>query len=190
MTLKDEALVTEDRPPHPVATYLRLLWADKFATAAAVFLLVVVLSAILGPALFGKASLAMNLRGRNLAPFHLEHGWLMILGADSLGRPILARIIVAAQNTMTIAFLAVLCAAVAGGFLGLVAGYSRTRLSKSERDAAGSRPAKARRIPRRTSSLTRTPRRFGSTPCTLRIRRSGRAPSSGGPSETATRTRG
>ena len=111
MTLKDETLVTEDRPRHPVATYLRLLWADKFATAAAVFLLLVVLCAILGPALFGKASLAMNLRGRNLAPFHLEHGWLMVLGADSLGRPILARIIVAAQNTMTIAFLAVLCAA-------------------------------------------------------------------------------
>ena len=33
-----------------------MLWADKFAIAAAVFLVLVVLCAILGPALFGKAS--------------------------------------------------------------------------------------------------------------------------------------
>ena len=129
ITLKDDAIVTETRARHPVATFLRLLWADKFATAAAVFLIVVVLCAIFGPALFGKASLAMNLRGRNLAPFNLEQGWMMVLGADSLGRPILARIIVAAQNTMTIAALAVLAAAAVGGLLGLVAGYSRTQLS-------------------------------------------------------------
>ena len=58
----------------------------------------------------------MNLRGRNLAPFDLEQGWLMILGADSLGRPILARIDRRrAQNTITIAFFAVLAAATIGG---------------------------------------------------------------------------
>lgn len=127
MTLPSEA--TAERPTSRVATWLGLLWADKFATAAAVFLVLVALCAIFGPALFDKASGAMNLRGRNLAPFHLEQGWLMILGADSLGRPILARIVVAAQNTITIAFFAVLAAATVGGFLGLVSGYSRTQLS-------------------------------------------------------------
>ena len=35
----------------------------------------------------------------------------------------------AAQNTITIAFFAVLAAATIGGFLGLVSGYSRTQLS-------------------------------------------------------------
>jgi peptide/nickel transport system permease protein len=128
ITMKSEAELAEAHP-NPVATYLRLLWADKFATVAAIFLLLVVACAIFGPAFFEKASSGMNLRGRNLAPFHLDQGWLMILGADSLGRPILARIIVAAQNTITIAFLAVLCAVTVGGLLGLISGYSRTKLS-------------------------------------------------------------
>jgi peptide/nickel transport system permease protein len=128
ITLRTDAEMTVRRP-NPIPTYLRLLWADKFATAAAIFLLLVIFCAIFGPMLFEKASTAMNLRGRNLAPFHVDQGWLIVLGADSLGRPILARIIVAAQNTMTIAFLSVLSAAVVGGLLGLISGYSRTQLS-------------------------------------------------------------
>ena len=40
----------------------------------------------------------MNLRGATLAPFDLEQGWLFILGADALGRSLLARIIVAART--------------------------------------------------------------------------------------------
>ena len=80
-----------------------MLWRDKFATAAVIFLLVAILCAILGPALLGEAATKQNLRGRNAPPFSLEQGWLMILGADALGRPLLARIIVAAQNTLMIA---------------------------------------------------------------------------------------
>ena len=41
----------------------------------------------------------MNLRSRNAPPFTLEQGWLYLLGADALGRSILARLVVAAQNT-------------------------------------------------------------------------------------------
>ena len=47
----------------------------------------------------------------------------MILGADALGRPLLARIIVAAQNTLMIAAGAVALSATIGATLGLVAGY-------------------------------------------------------------------
>ena len=47
----------------------------------------------------------------------------MILGADALGRPLLARIIVAAQNTLMIAAGAVALSATIGAGLGLVAGY-------------------------------------------------------------------
>lgn len=114
---------------HSPPGWLRLLWADKYATVAAVFLLFVVAMAIFGPSLFADLSTKVNFRGRNLAPFQFEHGWLMILGADSLGRPILARILVAAQNTMTIAFFAVLAAGIVGGSLGLIAGYSRKLVS-------------------------------------------------------------
>ncbi len=49
----------------------------------------------------------------------------MVLGADTLGRSLLARLVVGAQNTIGIAFLAVLWFGGDRGLLGLVAGYSR-----------------------------------------------------------------
>jgi peptide/nickel transport system permease protein len=104
-------------------TVLAMLWRDKFATAAVMFLLLAVLCALLGPALLGEAATKQNLRGRNLPPFSLDQGWLMILGADALGRPLLARIVVAAQNTLMIAAGAVAISATFGAGLGLVAGY-------------------------------------------------------------------
>ena len=106
-----------------VRTVLGMLWRDKFATAAVIFLLIAILCALLGPALLGEAATRQNLRGRNLAPFSLEHGWMMFLGADALGRPLLARIIVAAQNTLMIAAGAVVLSATVGSGLGLIAGY-------------------------------------------------------------------
>lgn len=114
-------------PPAPprgrMATILAMLWRDKFATAAVLFLAIAILCAIFGPALIGDAATRQNLRGRNLPPFNLEQGWLMILGADALGRPLLARIIVAAQNTLMIAAGAVALSATIGAGLGLLAGY-------------------------------------------------------------------
>ena len=100
-----------------------LLWRDKFALAAASFLLVVVVCALIGPWWLGSEADAINLRGRNAPPFSVEHGWLFVLGADALGRSILARLIVASQNTMGVAAAAVCCSLVAGAALGLVAGF-------------------------------------------------------------------
>ena len=100
-----------------------MLWRDKLAFVAALYLTVVTLCAIFGPALLGDVATGMNLRQRNAPPFSLEHGWLYVLGADSLGRSILARLIVASQNTMAIAAAAVAIAMTVGGLLGLVAGY-------------------------------------------------------------------
>ena len=110
-------------PRGRMATILAMLWRDKFATAAVLFLAIAILCAIFGPALIGDAATRQNLRGRNLPPFNLEQGWLMILGADALGRPLLARIIVAAQNTLMIAAGAVALSATIGAGLGLLAGY-------------------------------------------------------------------
>ncbi len=128
------AVLSEAKPMTPVSpadpreagalrTVLGMLWRDKFATAAVIFLLVVILCAIVGPALLGEAATRQTLRGRNLPPFSLQQGWLMILGADALGRPLLARIVVAAQNTLLIAAGAVALSATIGAGLGLVAGY-------------------------------------------------------------------
>lgn len=102
---------------------LAMLWRDKTALVSALFLLVVAIAAIFGAWLLDPSTLTVNLRGRNLPPFSLDQGWLYVLGADSLGRSILSRIVVGASYTIGIAVASVLVALVVGGALGLVAGY-------------------------------------------------------------------
>jgi peptide/nickel transport system permease protein len=108
----------------------RMLWADKFALVAALFLLVVIILAIIGPHWLGDLANKQNLRGRNMAPFDWSRDWVYWLGADALGRPLLARIVVASQNTLMVAAGAVVLSAVVGTFLGLVAGFSGPRVSQ------------------------------------------------------------
>lgn len=115
----------------PVARWFALLWADKLAFFAAVFLLIALLCALFGPAVFEALATKQNLRGRNAPPFDLSRGWVYVLGADALGRPLLARIVVAAQNTLLVAGAAVAVSAIVGSALGLVAGYSRTRAAQA-----------------------------------------------------------
>lgn len=113
--------------PGALRRYARMLWADKFALCAVVFLLIVLLMAVLGPSLMGELATKQNLRGRNAPPFDLSRGWVWFLGADALGRPLLARIVVASQNTIMVAAGAVLGSAIIGTTLGLVAGYAGKR---------------------------------------------------------------
>jgi peptide/nickel transport system permease protein len=109
---------------------LRLLARDRFALAAAIFLALLVAGAVLGPWLLEELATRPQLRMRNAPPFTLEHGWGYILGADSLGRSILARLLVAARSTLTIAAVAVAFALVFGAALGLLAGFTRTWVSE------------------------------------------------------------
>lgn len=102
---------------------LQILWRDRLATVAALFLLVVLVCVVAGPLWLADEARAMNLMSRNTLPFSLDKGWLYVLGADNLGRSVLARIIVASRNTMLIAGAAVLSALVVGSILGLIAGY-------------------------------------------------------------------
>jgi peptide/nickel transport system permease protein len=102
---------------------LSMLWRDKLAFLSALVLLLIVLCALLGPALLGDMATSQNLRGRNSPPFDLARGWAFVLGGDSLGRPMLARLIVAARSTMLVAAGAVAFALVVGATLGLIAGY-------------------------------------------------------------------
>lgn len=111
-------------------TVMSMLWADKFATVAALFLIIVFLCAVFGPLLLDAVATKQNLRGRNALPFDPTRGWVFYFGGDALGRPLLARIIVAAQNTMMVAAGAVAASMLIGSSLGLVAGYSRGRASQ------------------------------------------------------------
>ncbi|MGO8536218.1 hypothetical protein ACC756_39210, partial [Rhizobium ruizarguesonis] len=58
--------------------------------------------------------------------FDITRGLLYVLGADALGRPLLARVFVAAQNTILVAAAAVFASSFVGTALVLVAGYSRS----------------------------------------------------------------
>ncbi|GGD24187.1 ABC transporter permease [Aureimonas glaciei] len=101
------------------------LWRDKLALVSMIFLVVIALTALLAPLLIGDAATKLGLRQRNLAPFTAGSGWLYVLGADTLGRSMLARLLVGARNTLGIAAAAVFASMLVGGALGLIAGYSR-----------------------------------------------------------------
>ena len=103
----------------------KLIARDPLACIAALFLIFVVTCAVVGPLVIGGLAEALNLRARNLPPFTLDQGWAYVLGADTLGRSLLARLLVGARNTLGIAVSAVLVSMIVGGTLGLLAGYSR-----------------------------------------------------------------
>ncbi|WP_417721073.1 ABC transporter permease [Salipiger sp.] len=115
-----------DRPAHRLAglrALLATLRHDRFALVSLIFLVCVLVLSLIGPTWLSDEARAMNLRARNAPPFSLDDGWLFVLGADALGRSLLARIIVASQNTIVIAAFAVLLSLLAGSVLGLIAGF-------------------------------------------------------------------
>lgn len=101
----------------------RLLARDPLACCAAVWLVFLLTCVLIGPEWLSKEATDINLRARNLPPGSMDRGWVMFLGSDSLGRSILARLVVAARNTLSVAFTAVVLAMFIGGALGLIAGY-------------------------------------------------------------------
>jgi peptide/nickel transport system permease protein len=123
MQTTSSTLSTPSSPQYS-SLLLRYLLRDKLALIAALLLAILVLAALLAPWLLDDAATRLGLRYRNLAPFSAEHGWLFVLGADTLGRPILARLLVGASNTLGIAAAAVALSLTIGGLLGLIAGYS------------------------------------------------------------------
>lgn len=123
MTTDSQSPAVIPPPPSRGLRLLSLLWRDKFAFLGALFVLLVVVFALFGPMLLDDVATRMNLRMRNLPPFSIEKGWLFVLGADALGRSILARIVVAGQNTMAVAAAAVVAAMIIGGTLGMLAGF-------------------------------------------------------------------
>lgn len=119
----DSNLKSDGNPPGRIGTLALFLWRDKFAFASACFLLLVVLAAILAPLLLQKEASTMNLLMRNAPPFNPEKGLAYILGGDTLGRSVLARILVASRNTVAVAAAAVAASLLLGSLLGLIAGF-------------------------------------------------------------------
>ena len=120
------AVVTSSSAKSPGNSRQLLIYLtrDKLALCAAIFLLILIGCVLFGPLLVGDMAGKLGLRQRNLAPFSMDAGLIYVLGADTLGRPILARLIVGAQTTLGIAAAAVFTSMLLGGALGLIAGYS------------------------------------------------------------------
>jgi peptide/nickel transport system permease protein len=101
----------------------RLLWRDKVATVAALILVVFALVAVFGPMLVGGGN-DQDLDRINEAP-SLDHGFMYLLGTDSLGRSLIARLVVASRTTFSVALPAVIVSLVVGSLIGMWAGYHR-----------------------------------------------------------------
>ncbi|WP_326794209.1 ABC transporter permease [Streptomyces sp. NBC_01808] len=103
----------------------RMLLRDRVATVAAAVLSLVVLTAVFGPLLVGSAATEQHLDNTNQPPFTFDDGWLGVLGTDPLGQSVLARLVVAARTTFSVAVPAVALALAIGALIGMWAGYHR-----------------------------------------------------------------
>jgi peptide/nickel transport system permease protein len=115
--------MTSMASPHAVTRYLRLLRRDLSATVAVAWLALVVLTALVGPALMGDVASQQQLQLSRLPPLSLDEGWAYVFGSDALGRSVLARLVVAARTTLLIAAGSVAAAATIGTLIGTVAGH-------------------------------------------------------------------
>jgi len=96
---------------------------DPLAVGALIYIALLVLVLVGGSVVLGEMAASQNLRMRNLAPGALEAGWQYLLGSDSLGRSVLARIVVGGVRTLGVAFTTVVIASVIGTAIGIYAGY-------------------------------------------------------------------
>lgn len=100
----------------------RALASDPMALCSVIWLALVLLL-IIANASGVFAGARIDLKARNLPPFDFSFDWRLWLGADALGRPLMARLAEAALTSIGIALLTVLVSVVCGTVLGLVAGY-------------------------------------------------------------------
>lgn len=115
-----------EAPPEPQPPRLfALLLKDRFACLAALVLVIIGAAAAIGPFLLGELATEQNLRSTSLPPFTLENGWSFVLGSDSLGRSVAARLVVAARTTLLVAVPAVVLSLTLGSVWGMWAGYHR-----------------------------------------------------------------
>lgn len=111
-----------------IAVVLRALLRDRTIFLAAVFLVVLVVSAILADVVAPYDPNFITLRNRNAPPMTPGSGTVPhLLGTDQLGRDILSRIIHGARVSLLVAFFGVLLSAGFGVLMGLTAGYMRGR---------------------------------------------------------------
>jgi peptide/nickel transport system permease protein len=103
---------------------LRRLRRLRFGVAAAVILLLIVLSAIFAPLIAPHDPLAVDIRHRLGPPAWMAGGTPEhLLGTDQIGRDLLSRVIYGGRISLVVGVSAVLLSATIGILAGLAAGY-------------------------------------------------------------------
>lgn len=102
-----------------------LLLRDKFATVAAIVLVVIILTSLIAPLLVSDLAQKPDLPNRNLPPFSIDQGWQFILGSDAIGRSMFARMMIAGGTSLGVSLAAVVVAGIIGTAWGIWAGYHR-----------------------------------------------------------------
>jgi peptide/nickel transport system permease protein len=103
---------------------LRRLRRLRWGVAAAVVLLLIVLSAVLAPLIAPHDPLAVDIRHRLAPPAWMAGGTPdHLLGTDQVGRDLLARVIYGGRISLLVGVSAVILSASIGILLGLAAGY-------------------------------------------------------------------
>ena len=125
-TAAAERLAPRERP-RSWQIYARALAQDKLALASAIFLVVLLLSALFAGAVSPHDPAEGGLMLRNKPPLTTspEGGFLHFLGTDALGRDQLSRLIHGARVSLAVGFASVVLSGTVGVLLGLIAGFYR-----------------------------------------------------------------
>lgn len=107
-----------------IASAYREMKRSRSAVIGGVLLMLVILACALAPEMWNLDPNGTDLLGRFAPPVWQEGGtWAHPLGADNLGRDVLARILAGGRISLTVAFATVIVAVAVGMTLGVVSGY-------------------------------------------------------------------
>ena len=122
-TMPATSTATIRRPRASWSPGLRMLAGSPSAMTSAIWLVVLLLIAAILPLFVTTAANHQELSLRFLEPFSLDQGMSFVLGADSLGRPMLLQMIVGARTSLIVAVLTVGLSALIGFAIGVISGY-------------------------------------------------------------------
>ncbi|TGG95184.1 ABC transporter permease [Natronospirillum operosum] len=122
-----EGLYDEERAPKLTwKIYLRALFSDRVTLIAALFLIIMAVSALGAQFLAPFDPNQIDIMNRFMPPLSMtDAGQFHLLGTDQLGRDVLSRLMHGAQVSISIGFLGAICSGLLGITLGIIAGYKR-----------------------------------------------------------------